>query len=92
MLFIKKYGVVRVEEEVESMYVSIDRVLDVILRKFWKIKEKDGGYGCFVKYLFCIGEVLFNEVVDLDFIFEWKFDDLFDEVCFYKFNIFLFFF
>lgn len=73
------------------MYVSIDRVFDVILRKFWKIKEKDGGYGCFIKlcYLFCIGEVLFDEVVDFDFIFGRKFDDLFDEVCCYKFNIFL---
>ncbi len=48
-MYTKKHGVVRAEEDSETVYGSIDLVSSIIQRKLRKIKEKDSDHGRHMK-------------------------------------------
>lgn len=93
-IFTKKHGVVRAEEEAETIYASIDIVSDIIRRKLRKIKEKDGGHGRpskmrkqpklgeFLSELLDVKDMPDEESDDLADVKDTRYEeiDLFDEV------------
>jgi hypothetical protein len=48
-LYSKKHGVIRAEEDSETVYGSIDLVSSIIQRKLRKIKEKESDHGRHMK-------------------------------------------
>lgn len=78
-IFTKKHGVVRAEEEAETIYASIDIVSDIIRRKLRKIKEKDGGHGrpSKMRKQPKLGEFL-SELLDVKDVLDEESDDLAD--------------
>ncbi|EYU19696.1 hypothetical protein ABFS82_06G096600 [Erythranthe guttata] len=48
-VFTKKHGVVRAEEDTDSLYGSVDLASSIVLRKLRKIKEKDSDHGRHMK-------------------------------------------
>lgn len=48
-MYSKKHGVIRAEEDAETVYGSIDLVSSIIQRKLRKIKEKESDHGRHMK-------------------------------------------
>ncbi len=48
-MYSKKHGVIRAEEDSETVYGSIDLVSSIIQRKLRKIKEKESDHGRHMK-------------------------------------------
>ncbi|KAL4187254.1 hypothetical protein AMTRI_Chr09g18040 [Amborella trichopoda] len=91
-LFTKKHGVIRAEEDAESLYGSIDMVASIIQRKLRKIKEKVSDHGRHMKGFNRLkvrdpGAFLAQELEPES---EEDAPDLLDEVCNIIFYFFLF--
>ncbi|GLU12103.1 hypothetical protein SLE2022_288090 [Rubroshorea leprosula] len=81
-LFTKKHGVIRAEEDAETLYGSIDLVSSIIQRKLRKIKEKDSDHGRHMKGFNRqkFGEPVIEMEDDVDAVPQQEEDGFIDEI------------